>query len=67
MASTELPISEGNTWADVELLVNSADKLMRSGKLMRCSEPSQKRSFLRPLESACPVTKFVEDRHTFKL
>lgn len=31
MASTGPPNSEGNTTADVELLVNSAGKLMRAG------------------------------------
>lgn len=68
MASTGLHISEGNTRANVELLMKSAGNLMqRVGKCLRYSDPLQKRSFLRPLGSACQVTGFVEGRNTVKL
>lgn len=66
MAPGGFPVSEGNTGADVELLENSAGKLMRARKWMKCSEPPQKRSFLRCLESTCQE-KFVEDRNTLQL
>ena len=65
MASTGVHISEGNTRANVELLRKSAGNLMqRSGKWLRYSEPLEKRSLLRPLGSACQVTKFVEGRNS---
>lgn len=57
MASMGLHISEGNARANAELLMKSAGNLV----------PLQKRSFLRPLGSACQVTKFVEGRNTVKL